>query len=658
MKIGIFTDTYYPDANGVAQSVEVLSKRLIELKNKVYIFCPGKNLTIKKEDNIIRIPGVEVKKLYGYKISQPIHPLLEQEIKELKLDIIHAETEFGVGIFANMVADTLKIPLVRTYHTDYVDYMNYFNFTGNDLIGKGLKGAASKFSKVFGNNCLRLMTPSIKTYNMLKDCHIITQIDVIPNGIDLSSFKPNSNIIKNIESVKKEINLKDERLLIYVGRTAKEKSLDMILNSFIKIKEEKLKIKLVIVGLGPQLDEYKKFVKDNNLDSFIYFVGKKPFNEVPYYYQSADAFISASTSETQGLTYIEALASGLPIIVRKDDVLDDILIENKNGISFNDENDIFDAIKKFYDFDSKTLANMKKNAIDSASKFDSKKFALDTYKIYEEVIEEYKKSYVISKIKLKNDVVALFLTNNLKQSDKLYISVDDFYDNGLRINTVVNSSLLSYLKERENYVKAYKSCIRRLSLKDYTKSQILTHLDTKFVLNDDSKGQIMTKLESLNLLNDEEYTLSFIKRLNSRMLSFKAINKRVNELGVAKETIQDAFKKIDINDEENCLKKANKYFYTVRGKSSNLKKQTIVSKLINDGFPYEIAKKSVNKLDFSGDLINDNNLIKKEAMKAYNKYANKYEGSELRNKIFNYLLSKGFEYEYIYIAINELEGLK
>ena len=655
MRIGIFTDTFNPDVNGVARSAELLKTSFEDMGHEVFIICTHPGMGIKEEGNIIRVAGVEIKKFYGYAIAQPIHLLLLQKIKSLKLDIIHAETEFGVGIFANMVADALKIPLVRTYHTDYVDYMNYFNFTGSELIGKGLTAAASKFSKSFGNNCLRLMTPSIKTADMLKECKVITKIDVIPNGIDLSSFQ-NRNEDK-INKIRKDLKIKDEKLLVYVGRCAKEKSLDMILDAFIKVKKNKLNLKLVIVGIGPQLDEYKDFVSDNDLDSYITFVGKKPFDEVPYYYQVGDAFISASTSETQGLTYIEGLASGLPILVRKDDVLDDILIENVNGMSFKDSEDIYDTIQKFYELSDKEINKMKNDAINSVKRYDSKEFAKKTLDIYEEVLEEFKKSFIIDRIKLKNDVVAIYMSNSLEQTDKLYISVDDFYDNGLRKNNVINSELLLYLRQREAYAKAYKSCIRKLSLKDYTKHQITEHLNTKFELTSESKDQILNKLESLNLLNDAEYAKSFIKRLNNKMLSYKVINKRLNEIGVAKEIIQDAFNTIVIDDSENCDKKANKYYYTVRGKSSSLKKQTIISKLVNDGFSLENAKNSVEKLDFSEDKINDNNLIKKEALKAYNKYVGKYEGSELRNKIFHYLINKGFDYEYIYIAINELEGL-
>ena len=657
MRIGIFTDTYNPDVNGVARSAELLHDEFVKLGHEVFVICSHPGITIKEEKDIIRLPGIEMKKFYGYAMAQPIHPLFKNKIKSLNLDIIHAETEFGVGIFANMLSSNLKIPLVRTYHTDYVDYMKYFNVTGSKLVGKGLESAVSKLSKTFGNNCLRLMTPSKKTALMLKDCEIVTPIDIIPNGIDLSSFKPVENDPK-VLSLRKELNIKDEKVLVYVGRTAKEKSFDMILNAFLKVKKDNLKLKFIVVGIGPQLDDYKKFVKKNKLEDYITFVGKKSFEEVPSYYHLGDAFISASTSETQGLTYIEALSSGLPILVHSDDVLNDILEENINGFSFDNEDELYDTLVKFYKLNNNKLKEMSKNAIESVKKYDSKVFAKNTIKIYEKVIEEAKTSFTIDKILLRNDAVSIYLSNSLKQTDKIVLSIDDFYDNGLRINMLLNANMLSYLKEREAFAKAYKSCIRKLSLKDYSRSQLKKYIKEKYELKDELSEKILSKLESMNLINDEEYAISFIKKMNNKMMSYKAINKRVKEIGVTKDIILDAFSKVEINDFDNCQAKANKYFYTIKNKSSSLKKKTIISKLCNDGFTYEMAQDAVNQLDFSNDLINDNKLIKKEALKAYNKYVKKYDGSELRNKIFTYLINKGFEYEHIYVAINELEGNK
>ena len=112
MRIGLFSDTYLPDINGVVSSVELLRKKLEEMGNEVYVICtyPGL-IKVQREGNIIRLPGIEFKKLYGYAVTTPFHYFLIDDIKDLNLDIIHVHTEFGVGIFAQICADKLHIPL-------------------------------------------------------------------------------------------------------------------------------------------------------------------------------------------------------------------------------------------------------------------------------------------------------------------------------------------------------------------------------------------------------------------------------------------------------------------------------------------------------------------------------------------------------------------
>lgn len=145
MRVGIFTDTYLPDINGVVSSVELLRKQLEKNGHDAYVICTYKGINkVKVEGKIIRLPGVEIKKLYGYAITSPLHLLFIEELKKLKLDIIHAETEFGVGIFANIVASTLNLPLVRTYHTTYEDYTHYVNFINSRRLDKGLKKIGCK----------------------------------------------------------------------------------------------------------------------------------------------------------------------------------------------------------------------------------------------------------------------------------------------------------------------------------------------------------------------------------------------------------------------------------------------------------------------------------------------------------------------------------
>ena len=126
MRVALFTDTYLPDVNGVVTSIELLRKELEKHGHDAYVVCtyPGV-MKIKQEGKIIRLPGIEVKQLYGYALASPIHYLFIDDLKKLNFDIIHVHTEFGVGIFAGIVAKQLHIPLVRTYHTTYEDYTHY-----------------------------------------------------------------------------------------------------------------------------------------------------------------------------------------------------------------------------------------------------------------------------------------------------------------------------------------------------------------------------------------------------------------------------------------------------------------------------------------------------------------------------------------------------
>ena len=137
MNVALFTDTYLPDINGVVTSVELLRKKLAENGHNVYVVCTHTSpLGIKREGNIIRLPGIEIKKLYGYSIASPAHFLLIDDLRDCHFDVIHAHTEFGVGIFAEIVARVLNIPLVRTYHTTYEDYTHYVNPINSKTIEK------------------------------------------------------------------------------------------------------------------------------------------------------------------------------------------------------------------------------------------------------------------------------------------------------------------------------------------------------------------------------------------------------------------------------------------------------------------------------------------------------------------------------------------
>ena len=655
MRVGIFTDTYLPDINGVVSSVELLRKQLEKNGHDAYVICTYKGINkVKIEGKIIRLPGVEIKKLYGYAITSPVHFLFIEELKKLKLDIIHAETEFGVGIFANIVASTLNLPLVRTYHTTYEDYTHYVNFINSRRLDKGLKKLVVGWSKLYCDNCVKLITPSKKTMEMLTSYGVKTPIDIVPTGVELNRFKDENTDFDEVYRIQSMVNLnEDEKLLVFVGRIAKEKSIDEIIKAFSLVKENNLKVKLMIVGGGPSLEELKSLTKHLNLEKYIYFMGKQPFDEVVNYYKAADGFISASTSETQGMTYIEALSSGLVVLARHDEVLEDLIKENKNGYFF--DKDIYEAIEKFDSLSKDELNNMKEVCMVSVDCYDADTFGASSIRIYEEALEDYKYSYVIEKTTLKDNCVELTLRDFNDNNEKLTISMDTYANMGLRKNSRFSKLNFNVLKEMEVYALAYRSCLKRLANSDYSIEMMYSYLYRKYELNRDRASLIIDELIEKGLLDDYRYASGKVNSLRANLYSKKKMAIKLAHDGVSDEIIDRVLVVQDNDELALAIKKANKYLNIITNKSYNAKKTAIMGKLLNDGFEYNICKEAMSSLDFSTSLLQEKEIIRKEANKALKKYSRKYTGTDLRNHIYLSLANKGFGYDDIYALINEME---
>ncbi|MDO4500226.1 MAG: RecX family transcriptional regulator [Erysipelotrichaceae bacterium] len=658
MRIGIFTDTYLPDINGVVSSVELLRKKLEEAGHDAYVICTYKSMTykIKREGKIIRLPGIEIKQLYGYAVASPIHYFFIDELKKLDFDVIHAETEFGVGIFAGMVASELNLPLVRTYHTTYEDYTHYVNFINSKRLDERLKKLVAHWSKLYCNNCVKLISPSKKTKEMLFSYGVTTPIDIIPTGVELDRFKKdNVDLNKSLE-VRKEYGIKDdEKLLVFVGRIAKEKSLDQVIRAFKQVKDNDLKVKLLVVGDGPSIDELKNLKDELGLNDCIYFAGKKPFTDVPIYYQAADGFISASTSETQGMTYIEALASGLVVLAHYDEVLEDILKEGENGFFFETIDDIYKSISKFANLDKDTVKEMSIKAEKSVKQYDSKYFQESSIRLYEEAIENYKYSYSIVKTTLKDDIVVLTLKGYDGSEEKLTLSLNFYYELGFRNASIISKFNYEALKKGEVIPLAYRRALKKLAIRDYSKKEITDYISRNFEIDNKQLEIVISKLEEKNLLDDYRFALEKTNSFKANFYSSKRMANKLRKLGIDEEIIDKVI--VVDNDNELILAKraADKYLHTIRNKSMNAKKQAIVAKLLNEGFAYEIAHEAVSNLDFSNSLLEEDSIIRKETARLIKKYEKKYKGTELRNKVYLALVSKGFNYDNIYAIINEME---
>ncbi len=403
MRIGIFTDTYPPFINGVSTSVVMLKKALEQKGHDVYIVTVNnENLKYKYEEDekIVRIPGVPTG-IYDYRLTG-IYPLVAlNKIRKWKLDIIHSQTEFSVGTFARIISKQFRIPLVHTYHTMYEDYVHY--------ITKGYFNGASKkiveYLTLFycDKTISELIVPTKKAYELFKQKYMVDRnVYIVPTGIEVERFYKENNKQLNIVKKRKELGInKDDFVILFVGRIAQEKSIDILLESMpLLIKECGKKIKLLIVGDGPDLNDNKKYVRDNKLEKQVIFTGKVPWENIPEYYLISDVFATASTSETQGLTVIEAMAASLPVICINDESFKETVIDNLNGKIFEDKEGYQKAVIELYK-NKKLYAQLSKQAKNSAITHSSKYFASQVLEVYNIAIKNYKglKIPMIEKIK-------------------------------------------------------------------------------------------------------------------------------------------------------------------------------------------------------------------------------------------------------------------
>ena len=382
MRIGLFTDTYPPQINGVATSVSMLETALRKKGHTVYIITVNPdNLSYNFEDNhIIRIPGIPTG-IYDYRLSG-IYPIKgASRVKKLNLDIIHSHTEFGIGLFARIMAKQFDIPLVHTYHTMYEDYVYYLTKGYFDKSSKKLVEHLIKF--YCDKTATELIVPTKKTYDLFKEKYKYDRnVHIIPTGIDIEKFykeNVNQNKVKELRE-KLEIK-KDDFVILFVGRIACEKSIDFLIKNHVDIVKKNKNAKLIIVGTGPDLEALENLSKKLKLENNIIFTGKVPWNEVALYYNLASVFTTASHTETQGLTVIEAMAASLPVVALDDEAFNSTVINDLNGYLFKDKKEYCKYMEMIM-LDNNLCKRLGKQARINSNPYSSKYYAervLDVY---------------------------------------------------------------------------------------------------------------------------------------------------------------------------------------------------------------------------------------------------------------------------------------
>lgn len=395
MRIGLFTDTYPPFINGVSTSVLMLKQGLEKLGHEVYVVTVNdESFSYKEEDGILKIPSFPIG-LMNFRQSG-IYPLKALKIiKKWKLDIIHSHTEFSIGTFARLISKQLNIPLVHTYHTMYEEYIYYITKGYFDSASKKLVEYLTLF--LCDKTIDELIVPTEKAKELFKDKYKVKRdVYVIPSGIDTTRFYK-ENIDKNeIINLKKDLGLKKtDFIVLYVGRIAKEKSIDFLINNFNSVLKQIPKAKMIIVGDGPDIKDLIDLAKKEGLENKIIFAGKAPWTDVPKYYSLCDLFVTASKTETQGLTVMEAMGASKPVVAIRDESFELMITDKKDGLFFDDEKSYVDMIYEVYK-NKKLRDEISFNARLTADKYSPYNYAKNVLKVYEKVIS--KDTNVVKKV--------------------------------------------------------------------------------------------------------------------------------------------------------------------------------------------------------------------------------------------------------------------
>ena len=325
LRIGLFTDTYAPQVNGVSISLQLVSEGLQRAGHQVTIFAPNFPGYTDNKPGVVRLPSLK------YLNDPPIYvavlgtPRSTWSLTRKHFDVLHAHSPLTVGLLAYFTASTKNLPLIYTYHTSITDYTHYLKVIGGTSL---IRHAARWFSTTSTNLGDQIVVPSPKFHRLLLEQKVTKPIHTIPNGIELGPFKE----AKNAGSFRTGLGLKPEaQILLSVGRVDPEKRLDFLIDAFALIAERVPEAHLVFAGDGSARKKLEAHAAGTRVNERIHFLGMVNRSELPGLLHDADIFLSASTTEVHPISVIEAIASGLPMLAVQDEAFEGMIIENENG---------------------------------------------------------------------------------------------------------------------------------------------------------------------------------------------------------------------------------------------------------------------------------------------------------------------------------------
>lgn len=394
MKVAIFSDSFYPELGGIQDSLASLGLEMSRRGHQVNFYVPQCSV---KDFAIAKMPvkeidlgeNVKIIRFFSLPVPSPTKQsrlvlptrLRWREVAKFKPDIIHSHTFFGLGLEAIMAARSLKLPLVGTNHWVITEFNNYCP-VGDKLFSK----LSLKYVVWYYNHCDFVSAPSRTVIKEMRQKGFYKSHQVVSNPIDLSIFKL---INETKYKLKKEFNLSPASI-VYAGRLGKEKNVDVLIKAAALVKRHVLRINLAIAGHGSDEPRLRKLVKSLSLETNVKFFGTLNKIKLNRLYNASDIFTITSTSESQSMVLLQAMACGLPVIGVNWRALPEY-INHSNGymVAANNPKEMADKIIHLlkYKDERKRLGQ---NGLVYVRQFSALNIAKEWEKLYAKVIADYK----------------------------------------------------------------------------------------------------------------------------------------------------------------------------------------------------------------------------------------------------------------------------
>ncbi|MBR3106584.1 MAG: glycosyltransferase [Clostridia bacterium] len=382
MKILLASDSYCFTTSGVANVVITLAEDLRRRGHdvKVLTLANGRKTYKDGEDYCIRsFPSFfEPEIRFSFTRSDP----LLEELTAWKPDLIHLHTEASAARMARAIAEKTQAPIIMTAHTDYT----YYAF-GRFQTARPVRAFMQALGKKVYGRAEIITVPSEKARSFPQLQAVADRVVLVPNGIKLEQYQKPVSSEEKAELFRRYGLTDNGFTLVMITRVSREKNIMEILRFLPSLIRELPKAQLLIVGDGPERKRLEQFTVNSGLQDRVRFTGMIPAKEVYRYYAMGDIFVSASLFEVHSLSYLEAMACGLPLVCREDTCLRGVLENGENGFIYQTEQEFTRAVASILS-DKTFQERMKQNALQKVQAFSDQRFVDHMIEQYELLISQ------------------------------------------------------------------------------------------------------------------------------------------------------------------------------------------------------------------------------------------------------------------------------